>query len=90
MRLLQDTSTDTAVRSFLVQGDDERFTLRLHAEQCVIPAEWQHDIDGEAHAEWQDKPGLTNEDFGQLLINIGLELRRKGELTHLDGQKPTV
>lgn len=90
MRLLTDISTSPAHRCFLVQGDDHRVNISVNAGQCIIPAEWQHDIGGDAHTEWHDLHGMTNDDLGQLLINIGIELRRKGELQHLDGQKPTV
>lgn len=90
MRLLTDISTTSAQRAFLVQGDDDRFSISVNGEQLVIPQEMENDIDGSHHATWQEKTGLTNDDIGRLLIAIGVELRRKPALTHLDGEKPTV
>lgn len=89
-RLLSDISSTAAQRAFLIQGDDDRFSITVNAERSIIPAEWEGDIHAGIHASWESMPGLTNDDIGQLLINIGIELRRKGQLTHLDGEKPTV
>lgn len=91
MPRLQDISESPARRAFLVMGDDSRLLIKIEADTATFPdAATEHDIMGELYKDWQPTTGLVNKDIGDLLISIGGELRGKPELTHLDGEKPTV
>lgn len=90
MKLLTDLSTAIAERIALVQGDDQRITLTVNWERRVIPDEMACDIHGDTAATWEPMTGIVNDDIGRLLIDVGIEFCRKGELTHLDGEPPTV